>query len=119
MKDSIKFQINDALRRLSNAKKKSVEISSKIENLQKEIDILEKKISSDWELIASIGMKGPSRDQENPDTEKELQDKKKFNEKLESEKRSLLEEAMSREGSILGEDLSDFDKAMAFLGMYH
>lgn len=116
MRESIKFQIFDSLRRLQNAKTKADQIRLKIEKLQEELTILDKKVSQEIDFIASIGMKEPSREAGKPDSEKELQAKETFNRKLSQEKTNLLETADSSKNFFNREEnQSIFAKAISKL----
>lgn len=91
MKRNIEVAIKESLRRLSNAKTKSEQIERKIENLEKELGILQEKIFNEKELISSIGYKMPSRENGKPDSPEELVDKREYNQRLFEEKKRLLE----------------------------
>jgi predicted nucleic acid-binding Zn-ribbon protein len=113
MKETIRFQILDSLRRLRNAEEKACQIRTKIEKLQKELEILDKKVSQEENFIVEIGKKSPSREAGKPDSEKELQSKNSFNEKLQKEKAELLKNSLSSENFEESSDSSPFAKAIS------
>lgn len=121
MNGNVEFEIRNSIRRLFNAKKKAGEICAKIEKLERELNLIEKRILQERELIVTLGRKNPSEDQFKPDSAEEAAAKEAHNQRLLQEKSELLKEFEINPALFFSdsasESLSDFDAAMKRLGL--